>query len=113
MFLTSPVISDSEKSILAFHNCVRNANRNCLAVNFPRISWRNGVNPIPGSDRKTHVSYVNRDKVLQRLAHLQTLDVQVTCVQEIVHPRLAVVIRLTREGESRSHVNCQNARRFL
>lgn len=38
MFLTSPVISDSEKSILAFHNCVRNANRNCLAVNFPRIS---------------------------------------------------------------------------
>lgn len=38
MFLTSPVINDSEKSILAFHNCVRNANRNCLAVNLPSIS---------------------------------------------------------------------------
>lgn len=38
MFLTSPVISDSEKSILALHSCVKNANRNCLAVNLPRIS---------------------------------------------------------------------------
>ena len=107
MFLTSPVINDSEKSILAFHSCDRNANRNCLAVNLPRISWQSGVNPDPTtrSDEETHVSYVNRDKVLQRLAHLQTLDVQVTSVQEIVHPRMAVVIRLTREmGLSR--VNC-------
>ena len=38
MFFTSPVINDSEKSILAFHNCVKNANLNCLAVNLPRIS---------------------------------------------------------------------------
>ena len=38
MFLTSPVINDSEKSILAFHSCVKNAKRNCLAVNLPNIS---------------------------------------------------------------------------
>ena len=94
MLLTSPVINDSEKSILAFHSCVKNANRNCLAVNFRRISWPSDVNPVTRSDRETRVSYVNRDKVLERLAHLQTLDVQVTSVQEIVHPRMAVVIRL-------------------
>ena len=97
MFLTSPAISDSEKSILAFHSCVRNASRNCLAVNLPRISCRSGVSPITRSDGKTRVSYVNRDKVLERLAHLQTLDVQVTGVQEIVHPRMAVMICLTRK----------------
>jgi hypothetical protein len=45
-----------------------------------------------------HLTYVNRDKVLQRLAHLQTFDVQVTCMEEIVHPRMAVVMRLTRVG---------------
>jgi hypothetical protein len=104
MFLTSPVINDSEKSILAFHNCVKNANRNCLAVNLPRISYRSGVNPIPRSDGQTRVSYVNRDKVLERLAHFETLDMQVTSVQEVVHPRVATVIRLTREEEEEGSV---------
>lgn len=99
MFLTSPVISDSEKSILALHSCVKNANRNCLAVNLPRISLPRGVNP-GAAWRKTHLTYVNRDKVLQRLAHLQTFDVQVTCMEEIVHPRMAIVMRLTRVGVS-------------
>jgi hypothetical protein len=37
-FFTSPVIIDSEKSILVFHNWVKNARRNCRAVYFCNIS---------------------------------------------------------------------------
>lgn len=39
MFLTSPVIRDSEKSTFACHSCVKKASRSCRAVYFCRISW--------------------------------------------------------------------------
>jgi hypothetical protein len=38
MLRTSPAMSDSEKSTLAFHNWDKNAKRSCLAVKRWRIS---------------------------------------------------------------------------
>lgn len=43
------------------------------------------------SDERTHI---DGDEILERFAHLQTLDVKMTCVQEIVHPLPAVMVRL-------------------
>ena len=39
-------------------------------------------------------TYINRDKVFQGFAHLQALDMQMSGVQEVIHPSRAVMIRL-------------------
>ena len=39
-------------------------------------------------------AHINGDEILQGLAHLKALDVQMAGVEEIVHPCAAVVIRL-------------------
>lgn len=45
-------------------------------------------------DKYTGAAHVNRDKVLQGFAHLQTLDMQMTCVKEVIHPCRALMVRL-------------------
>lgn len=70
----------------------------CEPAQYFLAAWHQHHTHTP---RKTRVPYVNGDKVLERLAHLQTFDVQVTRMQEIVHPRMAVVICLVREGVGR------------
>jgi hypothetical protein len=39
-------------------------------------------------------TYIYRDEILQRLAHFQTFDMQVTSVKEVVDPIIAFVISL-------------------
>ena len=85
---------------MAFHNCVRNASRSWRAENFCKISyvgWGAVVRRCRGE--KTTITpeagaHIDGDKVLERLAHLEPLDVQMSRVDEVVHPRGAVVIGL-------------------
>ena len=41
-------------------------------------------------------TYIDGDKVFQRLAHFETFDMEVSCMEEVVDPRLASVIGLSR-----------------
>ena len=93
MLRTSPVISDSEKSTLAFHSCVKNASRSWRAEYFCKISCK-VCDLSDVSCGYAFCAYINRDKILQRFAHLEALDVQMTRVKEIVHPCRAIMISL-------------------
>lgn len=45
-------------------------------------------------ERLGELTYIYGDEVFQRLAHLQSLNVQVTRVQKVVDPLAAVVVSL-------------------
>ena len=93
MFRISPVINESEKSILAFHKVVRKARRSCLALYFCSISYGKVFTPR-GELTCEHATHVNRDEILERLAHFQALYVQMTSVYEIIYPCGAIMVGL-------------------
>ena len=103
-FRTSPVIRASEKSSLLFHRCVRNTIRNWRGLYFWRISCDVARKRGQQGLIRTHV---NGDKVLQRFTHLEALDMQMTGVYEIIHPR-PTVVKCLRRSETAVETRFQN-----
>lgn len=74
---TSPAISASEKSTLAFQSWVIKPRRSWRAVNLCNISYIRDV-VIDEHVSFNGMAYLNCDEVFQRLAHLQALNVKMT-----------------------------------
>lgn len=79
----------SLKSILALHCCIRKASLSCRALLFASASCLRGETKVPVKRKlerppegKIHdrMTYLDGDEVLERLAHLQTFDMQVARV---------------------------------
>jgi len=49
---------------------------------------------IPVTPMPSNPAHIDSDEIFQRLAHLQTLDMQVTSVQEVVYPLSTTVVSL-------------------
>mmetsp|Transcript_30576 Transcript_30576/g.65610 ORF Transcript_30576/g.65610 Transcript_30576/m.65610 type:complete len:209 (-) Transcript_30576:971-1597(-) len=66
---------------------------NCLVAIIHRlVPWlhQKHQSQLPG--RMFFQSLANCDKVLERFRHFQTLDVQVTCMQKVIHPLAALMV---------------------
>ena len=46
--------------------------------------------------REEETTYIDSNEVLQRLAHLQTLDMQMSSMEEVINPSLAIMVRLSK-----------------
>ena len=64
----------------------------CICEGFPKETrdLALGLKTCPFFER----TYINSNEVFKRLAHLQSLDMQMTGVEEVVYPLPAIMVRL-------------------
>ena len=91
---TSFSIMLSEKSSRAFQLRSRNANRICRDVYFANSSLKRVFERSVDHRRRMGKTNLDGDEILQRFAHLQTVNVQMPDMDETVDPFFATMIRL-------------------